>query len=347
MKSCGRRHALGCGHCRMATVSWLDYRLKTLAERTRRPHHSSNMPGVRERIQLPAGHSMRVLRWEKSVRDVWLVLSPYRSIRFNGEGAHWHYHQALELTVFTSGHGTRFVGDSIETFEAGDLVLLGENLPHYWHALGATAGISVQWHFPEGHPFWAFPETQNTSECFSAARRGLRFSGAAAHSLTGLLQQLCKVEGINRLALLLRILGAIVGAPEKDREYLSKQPFSLAPEWRHQTAMRSAIRFLVANFRDDIRLRQLLEVTGMSKATFSRQFRLHAGKPMGRFLQQIRLEAACRELTRTERPIIDIALASGYSEVSFFNRVFRRSLGCNPSQYRRRNRKKMARSISP
>ena len=44
----------------------------------------------------------------------------------------WHYHEELELTLILKSEGTRFVGDSIQQFFAGDLVLVGENVPHVW-----------------------------------------------------------------------------------------------------------------------------------------------------------------------------------------------------------------------
>jgi transcriptional regulator GlxA family with amidase domain len=45
-------------------------------------------------------------------------------------------------------------------------------------------------------------------------------------------------------------------------------------------------------------------------------------------------------LAANERSIIDIAFACGFTQISFFNRIFRRVLHCNPTQYRNRRRRK-------
>ena len=173
------------------------------------------MPFYREPIQIPKGHSFRVLRWQNNVRDVEQVISPLRSVRIGGEGTHWHYHQALELTLFISGEGTRFVGDRIQPFRGGDLVLLGETLPHYWHTRGPSTGISVQWHFPTTHPFWALPESEFLSTYFKAATRGVQYTGRSAELLRAQLHQMVETEGLDRLGLLLRILATSAAAPAR------------------------------------------------------------------------------------------------------------------------------------
>ena len=66
----------------------------------------------------------------------------------------------------------------------------------------------------------------------------------------------------------------------------------------------------------------------------------HAGHTFSEFLNRLRLQTACRELEESERGILEIALASGFSQVSFFNRIFRREHQCNPSEYRARQRNK-------
>lgn len=305
------------------------------------------MAVVQERIQLPEGQSFRLLHWHDNLREVDLIISPQRSVRIAGEGEHWHYHEALELTYFETGEGTRFIGDQIQRFECGDLVLLGENLPHYWHARGRSSGWSVQWHLPPTHHFWVFPETVELSNFFEGAARGIQIRGRTAEQLSAQFPQIAATQGLERLGLLFRLFSTAASAPRRDLAYVSKNSFSLSVESRHQAAMQAAIRFLLANFRMEIRLQEILAISRMSKPTFSRQFKKHSGKTMSEFLQQIRLDAACRDLAETDRPVIDVALGSGFSQISFFNRVFRRAFKCSPLDYRRQQRNNGAGELSP
>src|SRR5690606_6196723 len=120
--------------------------------------HSSSSTGdsFREDVPLRQGQSFRVLRWERSLARVDEVLEPRRRVPLAGQGDHWHFHRASELTFFERGAGTRFVADHIEHFESGDLVMLGSNVPHYWHVRGESKGAAIQWHFPAEHGIWEF-----------------------------------------------------------------------------------------------------------------------------------------------------------------------------------------------
>src|SRR5438132_1285461 len=102
----------------------------------------------------------------------------------------WHYHVELELIHFEKGSGTQFVGDSIQRFKPGDVVLVGSNLPHYWRfddayfeeESPATADIRVA-HFAEnfwGESFLHLPENTNIRSVIERARRGLQIPGKTA-----------------------------------------------------------------------------------------------------------------------------------------------------------------------
>lgn len=46
----------------------------------------------------------------------------------------WHYHPEFELTLTVNSRGMRVVGDHVEQYGDGDLVLLGPDLPHAWQS---------------------------------------------------------------------------------------------------------------------------------------------------------------------------------------------------------------------
>ena len=295
------------------------------------------MKGQRERIRLPPGHSFRVLRWQRSLAEVDMVTGPGQFVRIRGEGLHWHYHTEMELTLFTSGEGTRFVGDHIGPFAAGDLVLIGERVPHHWLTRGASAGVSVQWTFAPEHGLWTIPEAGELAALFTSAGRGLHITGPAATAVRVGLRDVLEGAGLERLAALLRILASLNRAARADARPLSAKSFALPAGSAHQSGIQEAVRHLTLHFREEVRLEDLLRLTGMSKPTFSRQFKRHAGRTFTDFLSGIRLEAACRDLRETDRPVTDIAHGAGFSQISFFNRLFQRRQTCSPREYRARS----------
>lgn len=290
--------------------------------------------GLRETIEIPTGHSFRAIRWSRNPKEVEVVLGDGSTSKTPGEGSHWHHHPEMELTLFKSGQGTRFVGHHIGSFDAGDLVLLGSNLPHYWHVDGKSSGLSVQWHFPPGHSLWSFPETHVAQLAFQHAERGLRLTGDGGQRVARCLERIFETHGTMRLSTLLELFALLLEVSETEVETLSSRTFGLGGS-RYQPVIAKAVRHLVANFREEVKLEDLLKLTGMSRPTFARQFKIHSGRSFSEFMNGIRLQAACRELLETDRTVLEISLDCGFNQISFFNRLFKREKGCSPSGFRK------------
>jgi AraC-like DNA-binding protein len=232
------------------------------------------------------------------------------------------------------GEGTRFVSDHIDLFEPGDLVLIGSQVPHCWHMRGESQGLALQWDFPPEHGIWTFPETAGLRRLEEAALRGLHVRGATARITQRQMERVSMTSGLTRFAVFMEILAGLVAAPARDLCPLSQRSLPLSGKVDHQHAMRRAVSYILAHYREPLELSQLQQVVSMSRATFIRQFHGHTGKSFSTFVNQVRLQAVCRCLRETCEPIGYVAFAHGFNNLSFFNRLFRREFGVNPSVYR-------------
>lgn len=288
----------------------------------------------RENINFRKDDAYRLLRWNQRLTHVEVVQSPAQTSPIVGQGDHWHYHPAVELTYIAKGRGTRLVADHVDSFEGGDLVLIGANVPHYWHMHGNSAGLSLQWDFTFDHGIWSFGEAAALRPLLEFARRGLQLRGPTAEITRRRMEAMPGRAMLDRLSGFLEILGGLVMAPCADLVPLSAQSFSLSGSAETQEAIRRAVSYILANYRENVNLADLLRLTGMSRATFARQFALNVGKSFSSFRNQVRLQAVCRALQVSSESVGTIAFSHGFNQLSFFNRLFRREFGVNPSEYR-------------
>ena len=91
---------------------------------------------------------------------------------------------------------------------------------------------------------------------------------------------------------------------------------------------------LDTDYAERIRLADLASTAGMSPTYLCRRFRAYTGRSVFEYLMDRRLEAAMMALRSTDRKISAIALESGFSDLAFFNRTFRKRLGATPGGYR-------------
>ena len=96
----------------------------------------------------------------------------------------------------------------------------------------------------------------------------------------------------------------------------------------------AAMGFINTHFREDLSLDDVAEFAGFSRYYFSRSFKKQTGYSFKDYLCQKRLQVAMDLLTRTNTPMRDVAIESGFGSVATFNRVFREKKGCTPTQYR-------------
>ena len=104
---------------------------------------------------------------------------------------------------------------------------------------------------------------------------------------------------------------------------------SRSPRWLERTR-----EFLHANFTEDMTLERIAGTVGTHPVHLARVFRQYNGCTVGEYIRRLRVEFACRELSLTDAPLTQIALAAGFYDQSHFSRTFKKHVGLTPSVYR-------------
>ena len=109
--------------------------------------------------------------------------------------------------------------------------------------------------------------------------------------------------------------------------------FSRLPT-KNYALIRSAIEYICANFNADISLEDVAETVHLNATYFSTLFKQSTGSSFKEYLNMIRVEESKRLLANTNYSIIDIAIATGFEDQSYFSKVFKKYTGITPKQYR-------------
>jgi AraC family transcriptional regulator len=107
---------------------------------------------------------------------------------------------------------------------------------------------------------------------------------------------------------------------------------------RDERRVAAVVRYLEENFAQPCALTDLAGLAGLSPYHFLRVFRVTTGVTPHQHLLRTRLRAAAVSLARTDMPVTQIALLSGFDDLSNFIRSFRAEYGAAPSNYRRHRR---------
>jgi len=103
---------------------------------------------------------------------------------------------------------------------------------------------------------------------------------------------------------------------------------------KNYALIRSAIEYICSNFNTELTLEDVAENVHLNPTYFSTLFKQSTGSSFKEYLNMIRIEESKRLLANTEYSIIDIAIATGFEDQSYFSKVFKKYTGITPKQYR-------------
>lgn len=103
-------------------------------------------------------------------------------------------------------------------------------------------------------------------------------------------------------------------------------------------ALASAINLMVSHLADPLTPDQISNLAGLGSRQLQRLFNEQIGEPMMQFYRRVRLAKANELLQQSASPIIDIAIATGFSNQPYFSRAFQSQYGLTPRERRKQGR---------
>ncbi len=254
----------------------------------------------------------------------------------------WHFHSEYEIISYWKGTGTRFVGNSMERFSEGDVLLIGPNLPHYMksdeahHAPGSTLraqGTIIQ--FEQNfmhHSINHYPHFARIRHLLQESRQGIYFPSGCSARLKELVMRIPTETGIDQITTLLQLLKEM--SELQARQVISTS--DIAPDTVYDASrIDKILSFLNKHYTRDIDLTEIASIAAMNPTAFCRFFKHKTGKSFKAYVLDMRIAYACKLLVMDRINISQISTECGFETISHFNNSFRKHTGCSPSQYRK------------
>lgn len=254
----------------------------------------------------------------------------------------WHHHLELELVVIIKSNGTKFIGDNIEQFCEGEVVLIGKNLPHMWlndnqyfEKDSILEAEAIVIHFKEdfaGKDFLKMPEMSSIAMLLDRSSLGIKFSG----NLVWFIHQIKNIHELkefDRTMKFIQLLNFL--ALYKDQRPLSSIGFINSFKKTDRKNLDRVYEYIIKNFKNNIRRIDVAEIANMNPSAFSRFFKRINRKTFTEYLNEVRIGYACKLLIENKSNISEICYESGFNNLSNFNRQFKNAMKCSPTDYSR------------
>ena len=245
----------------------------------------------------------------------------------------FHQHEEIQLSYIAEGEGTLIVGDTINSYTKGDILVLGSNLPHVFKSEKSnTKSLMLSLFFTKdsfGKDFFDLEELQTLKLFFKNAINGFKVtSSELVHRFLTLKRQ----NKFERFITLLELLEVLQNTKQQPLStFIYEKQYSEIEGKR----MRTIMEYTMNNFQNNISLETIASIANMTKNAFCKYFKKRTNKTYVQFLTELRIEKACKLLLNyNDSSINEIAEFIGFNNLSNFNRQFKKLKYTTPINYR-------------
>jgi AraC-like DNA-binding protein/quercetin dioxygenase-like cupin family protein len=253
---------------------------------------------------------------------------------------HLHQHPEIQLTLVKKSEGTLIAGDYVGRFVPGDVFVIGPNQPHvfrndepYFKRKLTAHTVSV--FFDEstlGSYFWQLPETKALRFFIRNSTGGFRVTGNKKMIIAAKLEAIINSEGIEKIIFFLEVLKLL--SVKKEMQPLSRNNLYRSIKTQDGSRLNRILEYTFSESHRHITLDEIAKVANLTVESFCKYFKTRTRKTYINFLNEIRIQHACRLLIENEEAVSGVCYSVGFNNLSHFNRVFKKFNGISPRAYR-------------
>jgi AraC-like DNA-binding protein len=250
---------------------------------------------------------------------------------------YWHYHPEYELVYVEAIAGIRHVGQHISSYMESDLVLIGQNIPHLNFDYEIKTDykqivIQLKEHFL-GDAFKETPEFAAIQKLFDRAYLGLSFSGKTKTDVVEKLKYMQALGHFEQLLCLLEIFQILARSEEVTE--LNDRDTSIKLFLNDKIRMGTIYEYIHDNYNETPDVNKVAASVHLSTAAFCRYFKKQTKMTFTDFVNQYRITQA-RTLLLQDKSISEACYEVGFESLSYFNKLFKKITGENPSLFKKR-----------
>lgn len=252
---------------------------------------------------------------------------------------YWHFHPEIELVYVEAERGIRHIGEHVSTYYGSDLALIGSNIPHLNFDYGAKTRVeTVVIQFPPDYfqvRMGQVPEMQKVQGLMERAKSGLAFAGETKRIVGERMKMIPTLNRFDQFIELLQIFQVL--ASSETAISLGARPIATNQVLKQQERMARVYQYVEKHFQDKINTRLVADEVSLTVPAFCRYIKKTTRLTYTDFVNQYRINYS-KQLLLQDKPISLSCYESGFENLSYFNRVFKRQVGMSPSQFKKQGR---------
>lgn len=253
----------------------------------------------------------------------------------------WHWHECFEFAHLASGSMELHTDHSHAVLHAGDGYFVNANVLHQCKSADASSSIRLQVHqfYPgliAGSSLVARRYILPVENAAGFDAMVLRRGDAAHAPILDALVRTFTAADTEPAAFEMEISLSISEAWKNLYALVQPRLRETADENREDVLrVKAMLRFIHQNYSQPISVAQIAGSAGVCERECFRCFaRVLDATPRG-YLTQHRVDVAARLLSETNASVTQIALQCGFTNSSYFGKVFRQMIGCSPREFRK------------